>query len=222
MQRVILLLCLCMLLCGSGCTRAVSTAKCDGMVLIDPGHGGFDGGAVASDGTVEKHLNLAVSFCLRDLLFVCGVPVKMTRYTDAGIEDPNAVSVRDKKSSDMRARLSMYETASVVISIHQNQFSQSQYSGTQLFYSPNHPDSSALAQAMRESVITFVQPQNNRECKKATDGIYLLYHTSTPAVLAECGFLSNPEERDKLKNSAYQQQLAFALVAGYWNYQSQR
>ena len=122
----------------------------------------------------------------------------------------------------MRKRLSMYNTSSLVIAIHQNQFSQSQYSGAQLFYSPNHPDSAVLAQAMRESVMTHVQPRNARECKKATDGIFLLYHTSTPAVLVECGFLSNSEERDKLKNSAYQQQLAFALVAGYWDYQLQR
>lgn len=85
-----------------------------------------------------------------------------------------------------------------------------------------HPDSALLAQAIRESVIGWVQPHNTRELKRATDGIFLLHHTTAPAVLVECGFLSNPEEREKLKTSAYQQQMAFAVMAGYWNYQSQK
>ena len=75
----------------------------------------------------------------------------------------------------------------------------------------------ALAESIRAAVVNWVQPHNKRELKKATDGIYLLYHTQTPAVLVECGFLSNPEERDKLKLPAYQQQMAFAIMAGYWN-----
>lgn len=218
MRTVSFIMMICLCFCASGCARAMSAPVQSCAVLIDPGHGGFDGGAVASDGTTEKHLNLAVSLCLHDLMRVCGVDVGMTRRTDVGLNDDTASSIREKKSSDMRRRLRMYDAASLVISIHQNHFSQPQYSGVQVFYSPNHPDSGVLAETIRRSIVARVQPQNTRECKKATDGIYLLYHTATPAVLVECGFLSNPEERHQLKNAAYQQQLAFALMAGYWDY----
>ena len=214
--------CMAILLCCTGCTCAVDTSVYSGVVLIDPGHGGFDGGAVAEDGTNEKHLNLAVSLCLRDLLHICGVSVAMTRETDIGLDDASAMSVREKKSSDMRRRLAMYNEASLVISVHQNHFSVPKYNGTQLFYSVNHPESARLAQSVRDAVVAWIQPQNTREMKKATDGIYLLHHTTTPAILVECGFLSNPEERDKLKLPAYQQQVAFAIAAGYWNFQTQK
>ena len=209
------------LMCGCvGCSRTADAPVGGDVVLIDPGHGGFDGGAVAEDGTTEKHLNLAVAMCLRDMLYVCGVPVEMTRQTDVGLEEDSSVTVRERKVSDMRQRLMRYDAASLVISIHQNQFSDSRYSGTQVFYSANHPDSVVLAQAVRESVIEWVQPLNTRELKKATDGIFLLYHTATPAILVECGFLSNPQEREQLKLPAYQQQMAFAVLAGFWMYRS--
>lgn len=222
MRRICFLFCICILLGCTGCSRITDAPTRDGVVLIDPGHGGFDGGAVAEDGTTEKHLNLAIACFLRDMLHVCGVSVEMTRQTDVGLEEDSSASIRDKKVTDMRRRLATYDAASLVISIHQNHFSVPKYSGTQLFYSVNHPDSALLAQAIRESVIGWVQPHNTRELKRATDGIFLLHHTTAPAVLVECGFLSNPEEREKLKTSAYQQQMAFAVMAGYWNYQSQK
>ena len=217
MRLMCCLLCVALVLGCVGCSREADAPSYGGVVLIDPGHGGFDGGAVAEDGTTEKHLNLAISLCLHDLLYVCGVPVEMTRITDMGLEDDAGAAIRDKKVSDMRRRLALYNDASMVISIHQNHFPEPKYSGTQVFYSANHPDSVALAERIRASVVDWVQPQNKRELKKATDGIYLLYHTNTPAVLVECGFLSNPEEREKLKTSAYQQQMAFVIAAGYWN-----
>lgn len=222
MRLTCCLLCVALLLGCVGCSRNVNAPSYDGIVLIDPGHGGFDGGAVAEDGTTEKHLNLAISLCLHDLLYVCGVPVEMTRTTDMGLEEDASASIRDKKVSDMRKRLTLYNEASMVISIHQNHFSVPKYSGTQVFYSANHPDGAVLAENIRQSVVDWVQPQNKRELKKATDGIYLLYHTTTPTVLVECGFLSNPEEREKLKTPAYQQQLAFAIMAGYWGFQKHK
>lgn len=221
MRMVCILLSACALFSSAGCARSASGIPQEGTVLIDPGHGGFDGGAVAEDGTPEKHLNLAIATCLRDFLYVCGVPVEMTRTSDMGLENPTSTSIREKKVSDMRNRLSMYNEASLVIAIHQNQFSVPKYDGTQVFYSTNHCNSAILAESIRGSVIEWVQPQNSRQLKPATDGIYLLYHTEVPAVLVECGFLSNPEEREQLKTPAYQQQLAFAVAAGYWNYQAQ-
>lgn len=222
MRNLLLSLCVLLLLNSVGCARAVNASVQSGVVLIDPGHGGFDGGAVAADGTTEKHLNLAISLHLRDLLTVCGATVEMTRTTDVGLDEDMANSIREKKVGDLRRRLSLYNEASLVISIHQNHFDQTQYSGTQVFYSPNHPDSAVVAHGMQGTVTALIQPQNRRECKAATDGIYLLYHTKTPAVLVECGFLSNPEEREKLKTPVYQQQMAFALMASVWNNSSKQ
>lgn len=222
MRWMALVLCLAIFLNCGGCSYAVDAPTHTGVVLIDPGHGGFDGGAVAEDGTAEKHLNLAIALCLRDLLHVCGISVEMTRQTDSGLEEESATSIREKKSTDMRRRLEMYNASSLVISIHQNHFSVPKYSGTQVFYSTNHPDSALLAQAVREAVVAWVQPQNTRELKAATDGIFLLYHTTTPTILVECGFLSNPEERERLKMPAYQQQMAFAIMAGFWSNQTQK
>lgn len=205
------------ILCG--CASAVSTdpvAK-EPYLLIDPGHGGADGGAQAQDGTLEKNINLAVGADLRDMLVVCGFSVVMTRDADISIHDPQDTTIRSKKVSDMRNRLALYEQASAVISLHQNHFSVPKYSGAQVFYSPNHTDSARLATCIRQALVQ-VQPQNTREIKAATDGIYLLYHTTRPAVLLECGFLSNPAERELLKSPAYRRQLAFAVMGGYWNY----
>lgn len=196
------------LLCG--CAAPVSNVSARQTVLVDPGHGGFDGGTVAMDGTKEKDINLAVSLYLRDILTVCGIPVTLTRDADTATA-PN-------KTEDMKKRLQMYENASAVIAIHQNHFRQSKYNGTQVFYSANHPQSLGLAEDIQESVTSRLQPQNTRKIQKATDGIYLMHHTTVPAVLVECGFLSNPEELEKLKQSQYRQYMAWAISLGYWKY----
>ena len=196
------------LLCG--CAAPVSNLAVSQNVLIDPGHGGFDGGTVAIDGTKEKDINLAVSLCLRDILTVCGIPVTLTRTSD--------MATASNKSEDMKKRLDMYENASAVIAIHQNHFRQPQYSGTQVFYSANHPQSQSLAEDIQESVTSQLQSQNKRKIQKATDGIYLMHHTTVPAVLVECGFLSNSDELEKLKQPQYRQSMAWAIYLGYWKY----
>jgi len=202
-------LCLCVLLTGCTGTKPAEVPPATVDVLIDPGHGGFDGGAVAADGTEEKHINLSISLVLRDLLQVCGVSVIMTRETDQALST--------NKSGDMQARLALYQQSKAVISVHQNQFSVPKYAGTQVFYSGNHSRSQTLARAVQLAVQSTLQPENHREIKKATDGIYLLHHATVPSVLVECGFLSNPEEREQLKSPDYQQKMAFAIAMGYWN-----
>lgn len=197
-----------LLLCA--CNEQVVSGTTRSYVLLDPGHGGFDGGTTASDGTNEKQINLTLSLVLRDLLRVTGVPVQMTRQTD--------MATGESKVADMHNRLSMYENAALVISIHQNHFSEAKYRGAQVFYSVNDTESERLAQLLQQSVAVRLQPENNRQIKPATSGIYLLHHTTTPAVLVECGFLSNPQELDLLKQPSYQQELAFALLCGYWDY----
>lgn len=187
-------------------------------LLIDPGHGGMDGGAVAADGTQEKTVNLAISLPLADMLRVFGCTVRTTRDTDVSIHDAGAATIKQKKVSDIHNRLALAQSARLTVSIHQNQFPQTQYSGTQVFYSPNNPESEGLADCIRESVLTLLQPDNNRQLKKGGSSIYLLHHATPPAVLVECGFLSNPTEREKLKDAAYQQQMAFAIAGGVLRY----
>ena len=194
----------------SGCATPASNTQVSQILLIDPGHGGFDGGTVATDGTREKDINLAVSLCLRDMLYVCGVPVELTRDTD--------IATGSNKTADMQERLRLYERSSIVIAIHQNHFHQAKYSGAQVFYSANHPESARLAETMQDAIVSRLQPQNTRSIKAATDGIYLMYHTTVPAILVECGFLSNPEELALLKQSDYRQYMAWSLCLGYWEY----
>ncbi len=182
-------------------------------ILVDPGHGGDDGGAVAADGTPEKDINLSVSLSLSDLLRVMGFSVSMTRETDAMIHT-TGTTLRERKVSDMKNRLAMSEAADMTVSIHQNKFSQAKYYGTQVFYSGNHQSSRVLAQAVRESVVSLLQPENTRELKKGDSSVYLLSHATKPMILVECGFLSNPTELEKLKDSTYQGQLAFAVMGG--------
>lgn len=187
-------------------------------VLIDPGHGGADGGATGTDGTAEKDVNLAVARTLAALLRVMGVPTDMTRDTDRSIHSDGAGSLREQKVSDMHNRLAMYEQAALVVSVHQNHFSASKYYGTQVFCSPNHPQSRVLGAAVREQVLQLLQPENTRELKTADDGVFLLANTSVPAVLVECGFLSNPAECEKLANADYQRQMAFAVAGGVFSF----
>jgi len=105
-----------------------------------------------------------------------------------------------------------------IISIHQNKFSESKYHGTQIFYSPNNSKSKQLADSIKFSVKGLLQPDNERECKKADSGIYLLKNTSNPAVIVECGFISNEEECNNLLNSQYKKQMAFSITSGFLTY----
>lgn len=183
-------------------------------LLIDPGHGGEDGGAMAANGTLEKDINLSIALTLADFMRLCGFDVTMTRDRDVSIGDADAKSVREKKVSDMKRRLVLYEQAQVVISIHENHFSGTQYHGTQVFYSPNAAASQPLAAAIRASVLNALQPDNRRELKKGDKSIYLLHRTTVPAVLVECGFLSNATERARLEDPLYRQEMALAIGTG--------
>ena len=118
----------------------------------------------------------------------------------------------------MHNRLRMYNGAEVVISIHQNHFQVPKYHGAQVFYTQNNPDCTILAQSVQKAIVTYLQPRNTRDIKAATDGIYLLHHTTSPAVLVECGFLSNPEELKRLNDPIYRQQMAWSIMLGYWEY----
>jgi N-acetylmuramoyl-L-alanine amidase len=193
--------------------QTAAPAKTEAVILIDAGHGGADGGAVAADGTPEKELNLAVALTLQDLLRVSGYRVEMTRDTDVML-DTEGDTLRERKISDLHNRLQAVERAALTVSIHQNKFEQPQYYGTQVFYSPNHPHSKTVAEAVRGSVVALLQPNNTRPLKAGDSSVLLLHRATTPMILVECGFLSNAEELQKLKDPVYQRQLAFAVCGG--------
>lgn len=199
---------------------AVDTVSSDNFqnktVIIDAGHGGIDGGTSAPDGTVEKNLNLQISVKINDILSSMGIKTVMTRTDDEDLSEDNASTIRQKKVSDIKNRLSIINETedAVFVSIHQNHFTQEKYSGAQVFYSKNNPQSQSLAEKIRFQLITVLQPENTREIKPSGSEIYLLHHAKAPAVMVECGFLSNYNETQLLKNEQYQQKLAFTIAMG--------
>lgn len=200
---------------GTAIVAMVSAPKEAPTVVIDAGHGGIDGGAISVTGVSESNINLEISLRLNDLLHFLGVQTKMIRTEDISIHT-EGTTIAQKKVSDIHNRVAMVEETpnAVLVSIHQNQFSESQYRGAQVFYAEG---SQALAEAMQAVLAAQVDPKNHRECKPAKD-IYLMKHISCPAVLIECGFLSNPAEEALLRDASYQKKLAAAIACQLANY----
>lgn len=190
------------------------------VIIIDAGHGGEDGGTQAADGTLEKEINLSVSIKLDAVLREKGFQTVLTRDGDYMIYDSTATSQREKKVSDIHNRMKIVEENGdcILLSVHQNYFTESKYSGTQIFYSKNNPDSKLLAEKIQQSVVAALQPDNTRQIKESGTDIYLLYHSQVPSVMAECGFMSNEAEAEKLKNEEYQQAMAEAIADGLIKY----
>ena len=183
------------------------------VIIIDPGHGGIDGGAVGPNNILEKDINLEIAFILRDLFAVNGFEVVMTREEDISIHDPGTSGIRAQKRSDLRNRLGFTErfTDNIFISVHQNKFGDPSQRGTQVFYGPNHPGSEALAELVQRNVVSMLQPENRREHKRGQRNLFLIYEARGPAILVECGFLSNPQDVKNLTDRQYQAQIAFAI-----------
>jgi len=189
----------------------------DPVILLDAGHGGEDGGAVGVGGVVEKDLNLAITLKLDSILRAMGYQTILTRASDKDLHDVTASTVHDRKVADIHNRFAMMEALrdkDLFVSIHMNKFPGSGAHGTQVFYSKNTPGSLALAQAIQESVVRLVQPENKRQVKPSGDSIYLLYYAKKTAVVVECGFISNAGDAEKLQDEAYQNEIAFAIACG--------
>ena len=187
------------------------------VVVIDPGHGGQDGGAVAADGTAESEINLAVSLRLEGILRFAGVPTEMTRREDAMVCDSGLATMRQRKVSDIHNRVELVNgiPGAVLLSIHQNSLPSSPVThGAQAFRN-REPEAEALAQIMQDVLNTVVNTHRAKEPKQIAGSIYLMNHVTVPAVLVECGFLSNEEETAWLRQGAYQTKLAAAIAAGY-------
>ncbi len=194
------------------------------LVVVDAGHGGFDGGAIGLDGVIEKDLNLAIALRLREILRIYGIETVMTREDDTTREDDPTASYSKRKGSDTRNRAALAEAAGenvLFVSIHQNKYEGASSFGAQIFYGTEHEESQAIAEHLQACLISQLQPENYRVVKRGSDSIYLLTHLHCPAVLIECGFLSNRGDVDKLTDETYQDQLAFVIANGILQYYAQ-
>lgn len=185
-------------------------------VVIDAGHGGIDGGAVSVLGDEEKGINLAISLKLRDKLKDRGIAVVMTRETDAGLYGE---SDRNKKVADMKARCSLINEVNpdLMVSVHQNNYSSEGVKGAQVFYYSHSVEGEKAAVILQNHLREQLDKNNERKAKK-NDNYYILINVKCPAVIAECGFLSNYSEAQLLKSDDYQEKVAQALCDGICEY----
>lgn len=185
-------------------------------VILDAGHGGEDGGAVASDGTQEKDINLSIVNKIATLFDIFDIDYILTRNSDCSIGDNSLDTIRKRKNSDILKRFEIVNKTpgSLLLSIHQNTFSVEKYFGTQVFFAPGSKDSKDLALSLQHKIADNLQTDNKRKIKESNKSIYLLYNASRPSVMIECGFLSNYNELSKLKNDQYQCQLAYFITSG--------
>jgi len=186
------------------------------LLIIDPGHGGMDGGATSLTGVEERELNLEIAQRLEALAALYGIPTEMTRRT-ADIDYPeDANTIRQKKVADTRARVELINGAAnaVVISIHQNIYDGPNASGPQVLFA-NTAASEEFGLHMQEALTQALSLTRPRPPIQVRQGVYIMNHIDTPAILVECGFLSNPEEEAALRTEAYQIRLASALLSGY-------
>ncbi len=189
-------------------------------VVVDSGHGGIDPGKVSADGTYEKDVNLAIALKLRDELQKRDCQVIMTRETDKGLYDSSA---SNKKMSDMKKRIEIMNSCNpdLIISIHQNSFSDTISKGAQMFYQSTSETGKALAETLQAVWKARLDPANNRQCK-ANNDYYLLQHSEGTMVIVECGFMSNPGEAAQLQKEEYQAQIAAVLADGVIEYLEQQ
>lgn len=201
------------------CAETLEKTAASYTMMIDPGHGGADGGAVASDGTLEADVNLQIALRLRSLAAFCGVPVIMTRDR-AEIDYPiDAETLAERKIADQKqrlARINQTENA-VLISIHQNYYPAPGPHGAEALYASTE-HSEAFGTLVQKLLIETLDPENRRVAAPISDDIYLMRNVNCPAVLVECGFLSNHDELERLKSESYDQKLALVMLSAYLQY----
>lgn len=181
-------------------------------IVIDAGHGGIDGGATSCSGILESTYNLSIALRLNDLFHLLGMDTVMIRTTDISVYTKGE-TIAQKKVSDLKERVRIVRDTenALLLSIHQNNFSDGRYSGAQVFY-PKTEGSELLAKHLQRDFVSILNPGSKRQVKKA-DGIYLMEHIDCPGVLIECGFLSNIQEEAKLRSKDYQQKLCCIIAS---------
>ncbi len=195
-----------------------SSPLSDKIILVDPGHGGFDAGASAN-GLFEKDINLSVAKKLKLWIEENGGKVVMTREEDVSTADQSK-SGGSAKASDLKRRKAMVDEsgADLFVSIHMNKFPEEQYWGAQVFYATSSDESKRLGEAIQKAVKDTMSDGNERVAKKSDGGIFLLKDVKVPSVIVECGFLSNHTDAEKLKTEDYQNKIAFGICMGINNY----
>lgn len=188
-------------------------------IIIDAGHGGEDGGATSCSGKLESAFNLEISLRLNDLFHLLGYDTAMIRTTDISVYTKGE-TIAQKKVSDLKERVRIVNETenALLLSIHQNNFSDSRYSGAQVFYAGTE-GSEELARQLQAAFVSTLNQGSNRKSKRS-DGIYLMEHINRPGVLIECGFLSNPGEEAKLRSGEYQKKLCCVVAATVSQYLS--
>ena len=215
---VYILIFTCFILAGIGGGQAIRVIsesapipdrKC---VIIDPGHGGIDGGATSCTGVYESVINLEISLRLKDLMHLLGIQTSMTRTTDTSIHTVGD-TIAAQKVSDLKNRVQIANESqnAILVSIHQNHFTDDRYSGAQVFYSDSN-ESANLAKKLQSTLVQTLNPGSKREAKRG-EGIYLLQKTQIPAILVECGFLSNHPEEALLRSDTYQKKLSAVIAS---------
>lgn len=195
---------------------AVSAPEEPLCLVIDPGHGGVDGGAISVGGARESDINLAIALRLRELAEFYGVRTVMTRESDAGALDYGEGSYSEHQELVKRTEIANAIPGAVLISIHQNFYPTAQPSGAQVLYAPGEA-SKALGMLVHDNLIAGLDPANRRVAAPAKN-LYMTDHARCPAILVECGFMSNFAELEKLQSKSYQSSLAAVLTASYLQY----
>ena len=199
-----------------------SVIKEEPRIILDAGHGGFDGGAENKElGIVEKDLNLKIAQKLQKLLLLCGYDVVMTRNSDESTCSDGLKTIRQKKNSDIHNRFELMTENSddICISIHLNKYDAEYVHGAQVFYAPNDRGSDILAECVQKAFAENLQKDNKRKIKKADKSIFILNNNKVnPSVMVECGFISNIAEGRLLKSPNYQTKIAMTILKGLSDY----
>ena len=200
-------------------TAEVFSGKLTKRIIIDAGHGFPDGGAVGATGTIECTLNLKIAKRIEKELKEKGYTVIMTRTGEnSPISGEDTISSRKQKDMHRRLNIINNSEADLFVSIHMNKFGDSRYRGSQVIYSGNFTQSLSVAQFIQKELNFLPENFSQRTQLKAPDSIFLLRKAQIPAVIVECGFLSNFEEEELLQTSKYQEKLSKAIVKGIEKY----
>ncbi|SEN61646.1 N-acetylmuramoyl-L-alanine amidase CwlD [Lihuaxuella thermophila] len=191
-------------------------------IVIDPGHGGPDGGAVSEQGLLEKDVTLKISLYLRDYLQEAGAFVIMTREKDRDLAEPGTQRLSRRKTEDLlkRIHITKEKNADALVSIHLNSFPSSRWSGAQTFYNPVREENEKLATLIQKELIR--QLGNTNRLPKQKGDIYILKASPVPTALVEVGFLSNPQEAALLASENYQKKVAASIYYGIIGFYSQK
>lgn len=201
------------ILCGEVAVETIASVPSSARrcIVLDAGHGGEDGGATSCTGALESGINLEITWKLRDLLHLLGWNTRMIRTSDTSVYTKGE-TIAQKKISDLKERVKRVNSTpnALLVSIHQNNFTDSRYSGAQVFYAPTE-GSQKLAKHLQQLFVSTLNKGSNRKCKPC-EGVYLMQNISCPGILIECGFLSNPTEEARLRDPDYQRKLCCVIA----------